>query len=649
MQRDVMAQGAFPVLGVNLRRDRLNLEDQDLAKAINADLHTEVGTILLRLGRSKQNSTALADVLIRRMARINSNRYRVAGQSVYCGTTKVLDGTLSTNQITTLAPFRPLNDDTIWAFVGDDSTMKKLDCTTAKDWGFGEPETPEIKIGYKTGLTGTYSMRYSGIRFASSKVAHEGNPIAATDDVSPSSQDICIGKLEHTSGDVNGFGLYRTTNGGSSHLLVEREEVSSLPAHAVTFTWEASAQANTLLLHWAIHDTTQDRYVTQAWEVSGNETASSEDTNGYRSTTRWAKDVQELVTTQTYRWAYSSQQADTALTDAVTIDNNPPPNCSYILPHQEHMFFMRDASNPHYLWYSKRFRPESVGSNNFIEIGNADDPLQCGATVGGLFGVFSRQTKYQIVGNVASGFVHVEAPSKRGTPCPMAVLGTEFGILFPARDGIFATNLVSVDTELSNDIEPLFHGEAVNGFEAINWERATTFSAAVYKRRYYFSYCSGTSQEPDMLAVYSADTAKWYFYDHPLRSLLYEEDTDLLLGGGQDGFVHVMENTNADDGGNISLDVETKEFHGGDKDILKMFQWLTTDVDTQSETVTCEFYVDGTLRTTLTLTTATRKVELHSLPQAVLGYRWRVRFTYTGQKRIKLYPPKAVELPLAVA
>src|SRR3990167_11131206 len=111
-------------LGVNLRQDRVSLADEELAKAINADLHSQPGTIVLRLGRTAQNTSALTDLVIRRIAKINSHRYRVAGQSVYCGTTRILNGVLSSNLITTMMPFRPFADTTIWNFIADDSVMR---------------------------------------------------------------------------------------------------------------------------------------------------------------------------------------------------------------------------------------------------------------------------------------------------------------------------------------------------------------------------------------------------------------------------------------------------------------------------------------------------------------------------------------------
>ena len=63
----------------------------------------------------------------------------------------------------------------------------------------------------------------------------------------------------------------------------------------------------------------------------------------------------------------NSTQADTSLGTAVETDNNVPNNMSWVAEFQSHVWGCRDSSNPHYLWYSKRFRPESFPLSQFLE------------------------------------------------------------------------------------------------------------------------------------------------------------------------------------------------------------------------------------------------------------------------------------------
>ena len=649
----LLGQPTGRFLGVNLREDRVSLADEDLAKAINADLHTQPGAIILRMGRTKQDASALTDLVIRRLARINLNRYRVAGQSVYCGTTRIINGLLSANLITTLMPFRPFADTTIWAFIADDAVMRKANCATVGVWGLPAPSQPTIAIGIQGSLSGTYVAQYTFVRLAGSGVAAEGNPSTVTAAVTLSSNDLAIGDMAHpTDTTTNALGIYRSVAGTTVTLLDSRVSIPTDNAYAVTHNWEVTA-VDSIQLHWSVNlGTISVSGVSVgargmgSWEPTG--TGDSEDAAGRRATCRW--EISDgYVTTQTILWAYSSTIADTSLSTIVEVDNGLPPTASWVVNHQEHAFFCRDMTNPHYLWFSKRFRPEQVPADNFLEIGNADDPLQCAVPVAGVLGVFTGRTKYRVLGNVTTGFVAQEALSPRGTPAPMATLVTEFGILFVARDGIFSSFLSSPDTGFAERILPLFFGETVNDMAPLNWDQANSFSATVYKGRYYFSYVETGSSTPNRVAVYSRDTQRWYHYDHPLRSLFREEETDLVLGGGLDGFVYILENGSTDAGSDIALDVQTKDFQGESKDIRKLFLYLKLDLNTLGATVTVKFYVDDTLKHTTTVSTASRTEDLLSLPQGVMGYHWRINFTYTGSTRIRLYPCAALYVPMGVA
>jgi hypothetical protein len=565
-------------LGVNLRQDRLRLADGDVARAINADLHTQPGTVMLRLGRSRQFTTAFADLNIRRLARYyGGSRYRVSAQALYRNETAIYGG-LSGELVTTLTPFRPLNDTTIFMFVADTARMQKDSGTALSDWGVDAPTTkPTVATGASTGLTGAYSFRYTYIRKVDGVVVYESNPSPVSDTVNPVTQDIAItGLIDSTDSTITHKRIYRTPADTTSYLVDQ--------------------------------------------------------------------DIAVGTTTGT------SSQADTALGGAVETDNDPPPHASWCFGYLEHMFLCRDRDNPHYLWWSKRYRPEQVPAENFIEIGHPHDPLQCGVAYGGLAGVFSRLTKYRILGNTTSGFTHQEAMTKRGTPAFNAVIASEHGIIFPALDGIFVTQLVSPDQEVTNEIEPLFHDEEVNGFYPINWAAASQFTAAVFKGRYYLSYADSRSAIPNMVMVYSFDTKRWYFYDHPLRSFFVEEETNRLTAGTQTGFVVTMEDGSDDEGEDIAMEVETKDYAGEEGgNVLKLYQYMKIDADTLGEYVNVDFYLDDTRRATLYLAHDGRTSKLYNLPASLLGYKWRAKIRYTGSTRVRIYSAGTLYVPLSAA
>src|SRR5262245_49289367 len=67
-------------LGVNLRRDRMNLQDSDLARALNFDCHSVVGSPQVRAGRT----VLLASLggLVRQVLTLDTTRYTVAGTTL---------------------------------------------------------------------------------------------------------------------------------------------------------------------------------------------------------------------------------------------------------------------------------------------------------------------------------------------------------------------------------------------------------------------------------------------------------------------------------------------------------------------------------------------------------------------------------------
>ena len=109
-------------LGVNLRRDTLLLEPSELARSINADLHTLPGVIRLRKGRTS-NSTVGTET-VRHIARHNAQLYAFAGHFWYRGTTLIASG-LHSDLLNTMVAYRPLNDATTWVFMADKNGMKK--------------------------------------------------------------------------------------------------------------------------------------------------------------------------------------------------------------------------------------------------------------------------------------------------------------------------------------------------------------------------------------------------------------------------------------------------------------------------------------------------------------------------------------------
>jgi hypothetical protein len=453
-----------------------------------------------------------------------------------------------------------------------------------------------------------------------------------------------------------GINLYYTTSAGS---IVESARFSGVGFHGFeqinNLVPPVSNVKSALASGVASTESTTDCFVTQRWETSdienglpstiAGENQNSEDSQGRRATYRWEIDQQNIE--QTWYWAYQDIAVDNDLGVEVELDNDVPVANNILSIFQEFAFLAGDIYNPHYLYWSKRFRPESFPVENFVEIGTAADPIKAHVPIVGVLGVFTSQTKYRVQGNATSGFIHDEAVSHRGAPAPRSVIPTDQGVMFVARDGVFVTNFIGADKKLSDAIDPIFLGDAKNGYDAINFDAVDQICAAYFKNKYYFSYPSGTNTTNDMTAIYSLDTEGWTFWGTGYASFYAEKDTNFFLAGGYDGIVRIIEDQrNASDiGAGIEFELQTHDFTTEGRNLFTHF---IIDAECQDDTVTAEFYADNALIRSKDIT-GSRSNTLISLPTDSFGYKWRMRVSYTGTRRIAVYGVTAIYIPLMAA
>jgi len=504
LPRETLAQWT----GVNLRQDGLSMADQDVLRAIDADFHTQVGTILPRKGRVVMDGSSTLGSPIRTLVRHLGRRYQVAGSALYRNWTPILVG-LSADPATatTVVPYRPLNDDTTWSFIADPALtplMRKDSGSLVLNWGIAAPlAAPVLSAGASTpNLNGTYAAIYTYARVTGGgKLASESNPSASPGGIPLSAQALNVAVVASTDPQVTHIRIYRTLQGGSQFFF----------------------------------------------------------------------DQQVSNTTQTV----SSTQVDGNLGTGVQYDNDPPVPATWVTEFQGHLFLLGDPANPDYLWYSKHFLPESFPAAQYLKIGDPADPLRSALAMTGVLGVFTRLTKYRIMGNSVSGFAALEALNTRGIVAPQACLASSRGALFVARDGLFLTNFVEQDQEISQMLQPLFYGQTVNTYAPIDWTYPYYLSLAEYKRRLYFGYVD--TNHTQMIAVYSLDTGHWYHYQQAAYRMLYEEDLDQLTMSTIGGQTFVMETGTQDAGAAITAQVYFPPRASGDRFHRKGYKWLGLD------------------------------------------------------------------------
>lgn len=468
---------------------------------------------------------------------------------------------------------------------------------------------------------------------------------------------------------VNGFGLYRSVVDGEFPLLVERKHIGGRSTQfpsvefAITHPWEASDCTNQELVPvWT--NPTQYTFTaddgnagtaptactsSNTWEI--DPVAHNNNADTYRATQPWEIDFLSIVQPH-ITWAFSSTMVDDDLGAEVEYDNDVPLGNHLCASFQEHMFIAGDPDNPHYVYFSKRFHPESWPTDQFIEIGTADDPITALVPIAGLLGCFTRATKYRVSGNATSGFTQYEAISKRGTRATKSVTPSDQGIIFVANDGVYTTNLIGPDKKISAKIEGLFTGDTVADEEPINQDAMDQVAGTFYKGKYYFTAPVGDATVPNRMLIYSFDTEDWTIYDIGGGAMLFEPDTDALVLGGDDRFVYIMESGTSDNSAPISAEVRTKDYLGASYNANNLFLHCKVDCEVaDGATLAVSFYVDDELKRTFNITTtAGRSNQLYGLPENTFGQRWRIRATVSDDHGdTKLYGVAAVFLPLQIA
>lgn len=478
---------------------------------------------------------------------------------------------------------------------------------------------------------------------------------------------------------VNGFGIYRTVVDGAEPELIGRFEIPLFPHYSHTHPWESAdctgMEDTELTLNFAkgsvntFNEGIVYCVMTQIWEAIDSPSfhLNSEDANGYVCTYpwemrgEWGHPEGTPVSQTKFTWALTTIENDASLGEAVETDHDLPPSGSLVTEFQESIFIAGIDQNPHYLVWSKRFHPESFPSANFLEVGDANDPITSLVPIAGVLGCFTRDTKYRVNGNASSGFVHFEAISHRGTRAYKSAVPTEHGIIFVANDGCYSTNLIGADEKLSDEIDFIFNPEGGNSIltdndrqrteEPLNQAFMHLVSGCYFKTKYRFVYPSGTSEVINREAVFDFFIKKWFLTDIAVASYLVEEDLDYLTAGGNDedgSYLYRLENTDDDDGFSINFEWHSKEFAGQSLDVRNVYCYFRIDALVPlGESLTADFYADGEFVQSHTITGLRTQV-LNPLPENTQGFKWQIRLSgSTNQGGIKIYGFSTYFIPLA--
>ena len=566
---------------VNLRLDPTDIDSAALSEAIDVDLYERPGTILSRRGE-----TTIYDLLEAPIRLVYKNyeglTFSFCATRIFVMNQEVYSA-LSGHHVHA-TEYKGRNAPQAELFVANGTNMLRWTRREFEKWGLDSALlNPLGAVGAGTGLTGDYSAVYTYIRRVSGVLVHESNPSPPSDVVALSNQTLSLVVTASTDPQVTGIRIYRTLAGGIVYL----------------FDQEVANVTNTVV----------------------------------------------------------SSKIDAALGGAVSEDNDPPRGATLIHVLRDRIW-VNDLSAPNRLRWTPRFFPESFPANNFIDLGTQEQPITAISSINNVLIAFTPRSKFRLIeqdenivaisgdipflGAATAGFVAFELPSSRGCVAYRAVISTSYGIIYPAKDGIYVTDGTAAPEQLLSElVQPLFLGVRVGGIPPIDFGYEANMAAAFYRDRYYLSFTSIESMDGqnDYTMILSPSRGAW-FWSAGFSSFFFDGVHDVFYGGMPSGRLVALEApvkfTDFSDMP-ITASVMTAERAGGDRGVKKLFLYMRVDAEVSSgDTLEAAFYADDSVVHTETIT-GNRIRKLMKLPEQARGHTWRVAFNYSGTKQVKIH------------
>lgn len=289
-----------------------------------------------------------------------------------------------------------------------------------------------------------------------------------------------------------------------------------------------------------------------------------------------------------------------------------------------------DANNPHVLYYSNPFSPETFPQENFIEVGTPDAPIMALVEHRGLLYVFTTKTIFQILGAGSSVPITIPTGVKHGLTGSFAWARAEGVIYYESYDGIYAFT-GSTSNYVTEPVEWIFTSKNLGPVPSEGSGQKANTVMAYGNHELFVSYVDATGKRRRM--IFSDTYSRWRNDDSAktdINAMNFEDDTGTFVVGGIDGMVY-QDRQNDYDWGELADGLLTKapinfmlQSSQMDQDVAKAdkhYQEFTLDANLNGQQVSVSLiFDDGNTIKPLGTLTGTGRQQYQVNIEKGLGY-----------------------------
>jgi len=262
-----------------------------------------------------------------------------------------------------------------------------------------------------------------------------------------------------------------------------------------------------------------------------------------------------------------------------------------------------DPNNPHVLYYSTTFQPETFPVENSLEIGTPDSPIMALVELQGLLFVFTTKRVYEILGAGSAVPTVIPTGVKHGLAAQFAWCVAEGTIYYLSYDGIYAFR-GGQSTYLTEAVEWIWTGKNLGPVPAIDLTQKPQILLAYWNHEIFCRYVdqSGNSHR---LISHETYGYRWRNDDiagQSITAMFFAEDTGELFIGANNGMVYQDRVGDNDAGAPISYTIQSAYMDQSEVDPTnskrsKIYNELTIDFDSAGQTVAVTLSFDGGAKT----------------------------------------------------